>query len=289
MTTPPRWPQFFMALLLLGASSACVTVVPMQTASVVPKGAYRLGGSSTITGYCGVSLRAFTILTGSSRYLQDCNAVPLGYTVPELRLGARHGVAEGFDLGASLQAQAVVGRGYQAGLFVDGKKELWTRPLDDGRRQILSVGPGVGYTTLQITSQTPWTSVGVFDVALPVYFGHETQSFELVAGVKYVERFLFSQRVDGSPREVLADGDFGLSVGMFSRGPTKFGMEIGYQTGVGRPLGGLFNVSLGVTWDVGLPEKAAPPTAQVPPPPVPATSAPATPSPPPAPAGATPL
>lgn len=283
MTHPPRWPQFFVALMLLAASSACVTVVPMQTASVVPKGAYRVGGASTITGYCGVSLMPFTLFAGNSRFLQDCNAVPRGVPLPELRLGARHGIADTFDLGASFQFEAMVDRGYQAGLFVDGKKEVWSRPLGEGRRQILSVGPGVGYTTVQITSQTPSASVGVFDAALPVYFGHETDRFEWVVSVKYVERFLFSQRVDGSPREMLADGDFGLSVGMFGRGPTKFGMELGYQTGVGRPLGGMFNVTLGVTWDLGLPEK---PAAEPPPAPVSAPVAPeppaAAPAPPPA-------
>jgi len=256
MTHPPRWPQFSVAVLLLGMGSGCVTVVPMQTASVVPKGAYRVGGASTITGYCGVSLQPFTLLMGNSRFLNDCNAVPLGFPTPELRLGARHGVADGFDLGASLAAEATLGRGYQAGLFIDGKKEVWTRPLEGGRRQILSVGPGVGYTSVQITNQTPSASVGVLDLALPVYFGHETERFEWVASVKYVERFLFSQRVDGSAREMLADGDFGLSVGMFGRGPTKFGVEFGYQTGVARPWGGLFNVTVGVTWDLGLPEPA---------------------------------
>ena len=255
------------ATLLLCATSACVTVVPMQTASVVPRGAYRVGGATTVTGYCSVSLGpAGGVLEWLARGnpgrglrgLDACNAIPLGLPTPELRLGGRHGIADGMDLGVSLEGEATLGRGYQLGTFLDLKKEAWTRPLDGGRRQLVSVAPGVGYTSVQITDRVDTPSIGVVDVALPVYFGHETGKYELVAGAKYVERFIFSDHDGDGRREMLADGDLGLSFGFFSRGTTKFGLELGYQSALSRPLGGLFNLSAGVTWDLGLPEPAAP-------------------------------
>ncbi|MHB8873130.1 MAG: hypothetical protein ACYC8T_05530 [Myxococcaceae bacterium] len=277
-----------MAVLSLGLFAGCVTVVPMQTASVVPKGGYRVGGSNTITGYCSVSLDPG----------KQCNAIPLGVPTPELRFGARHGIAQGLDLGASLQGEATLGRiespldnprGYQLGLFVDAKKELWSRPLGEGRRQLVSAALGLGYTSLQITSGSNSNNslVGVVDLALPVYFGHETRSMELVVGVKYVERFLFSYRRSDDRREMLADGDLGLSFGFFGRGRTRLGVEFGYQTGVARPWGGLFNISAGVTWDLGLPEvvepKALPePAAGTPPAPAPAPATAPAPAPAPA-------
>ncbi len=248
MTWLPRFPQISVALLA-ALGPGCVTVVPMQTASVVAPGAYRLSGSATLSTWCSVSLDP----------AHNCNAgFAGGVPLPEARVGARHGLQGGFDLGSSLQAEVSVGRGYQLGLYADAKKEVWERETPAGHRQLLSVAPGLGYTAYEITSGSSGSGVGVLDAALPVYFGHQSGNLEWVAGAKYIERFIFTD-VDGDGRrELLPLGELAVSVGLFAGGATKFGVELAYQSGVDRPWGGLFNISAGVLWDVGLADAPAP-------------------------------
>jgi hypothetical protein len=135
--------------------------------------------------------------------------------------------------------------------LVDLKKELYSRDLGDGRRQILSIGPGVGFTDQQIDRFGGSTNLGTVELAAPVYFGHQFETVELVFSARFFERLLFTDKNGDEKRDLAPSEEFGLAVGLFGRGKTKQGLELGYQSSFSYPGGGVFLLSLGISFDVG--------------------------------------
>jgi hypothetical protein len=239
------WARRFFVAGLAAASAACITPIPQQTASTVRPGVYRLGGQTSVSPWCGVGLDP----------VGNCAAFPRGLPVPEGRLNARHGLGERTDLGLSahLSTVASYGRapellGSRAGLFVDAKHELWERPLGDDRRQLLSAGLGLGVNAEQLFSNRVVTANG-FDLALPLWFGHQTRALEWVVSPRFVERFSFVGTT--TPREVRAFGWFGLTAGFFTRSSTRLGVTLDYFAPTVLPTQGAFTLNLGLSWDVG--------------------------------------
>ncbi len=230
--------------LLLGLGVGCTTVVPLQTASTVPRGTWRTGGQIAVSPWCSVSRDV----------ANQCAYLPEGLPLPELRLQGRTGVAEGTDVGASLLASAQLAPDpastplVRTGLYVDGKRELLSRELGDGRRQVLSIAPGVG---LALTPVAPrWAMSPDLDVALPVFFGHQSQGWEWVVGAQVQERVRWRLTEADPERQVQARTEVGLSVGAFRRNPAGVAYQLGYVAPVDRLGGGRLTFVFGWVFDL---------------------------------------
>ena len=230
--------------LLLGLGVGCTTVVPLQTATTVPRGTWRVGAQVAVSPWCSLSRDV----------ANQCAYLPEGLPLPELRLQGRTGVAEGTDVGASLLASAQLAPDpgstpvVRTGLYVDGKRELLSRELGDGRRQVLSVAPGVGFA---LTPVAPRWEVGPdLDVALPVFLGHQSQGWEWVVGAQVQERVRWRLGEADPERQVRARTEVGLSVGAFSRGSAKVAYQLGYVAPVDRLGGGRLTFVFG--WVIDL-------------------------------------
>ncbi len=230
--------------LLLGSllGSACTTVVPLQTASTVPRGTWRVGGQAALSPWCGVS----------GDVANRCAFLPEGTPLPELRLQGRTGVAEGTDVGVSLlgAAEVLAGLGpvVRGGVYVDGKRELLSRELGGERRQVLSVAPGVGFALTPVVPRGG--PAPDLDVALPVLFGHQTAGWEWVAGAQVLERFQWRMAEADPGQRWRARTELGLSAGVFSRGPARTAYQLSYVAPVDRLAGGRLTFGFGLVFDV---------------------------------------
>ncbi len=222
------------------ALAGCSTVVPHQTATTLPAGAYRLGAQLSATPWCG-----FAVPPSQA----SCASWPRGPPTPELRLNARYGVTDGFDLGASFHGAAVLGRSYRLGLYVDGKAELWSRELGEGRRQVLSIAPGLGYHSEEVP--TSITGLAELNVALPLLFGHRGELLEWVFGAGAIERLQFadSQAGDGT-RSLYPDTQFLLLTGVTLNRRWRPGVQLTFQAPVTLPGYGLFTLSFALSYDL---------------------------------------
>ncbi len=232
-------PLLSLALLL---GPGCTTVVPLQTASTVPRGTWRVGGQAAVSPWCGLSRDV----------ANQCAFLPEGTPLPEVRLQGRTGVAEATDVGVSLFASAEVPAGLgpvvRGGVYVDGKRELFSRGLGGERRQVLSVAPGVG---LALTPVVPRGGPAPdLDVALPVLFGHQTEGWEWVAGAQVLERFQWRMAEADPEQRWRARTEVGLSVGAFSRGPARTAYQLSYVAPVDRLSGGRLTFGFGLVFDV---------------------------------------
>jgi hypothetical protein len=232
--------SMFTAALLPAAG--CTTVVPLQTASTVSRGTWRVGGQVALSPWCSLSRDV----------ANRCASLPEGTPLPELRLQGRTGVAEGTDVGVSLfgSAQVPAGQGaaVRGGVYVDGKRELFSRELGGERRQVLSVAPGVG---LALSPVSPRGGVAPdVDVALPVLFGHQTEGWEWVTGAQVLERLQWRAEAVDPERRFRASTEVGLLLGAFSRTPARTAWRLSYVTPVDRPAGGRLTLGFGLVFDV---------------------------------------
>lgn len=224
------------ALGLLAAG--CGTVIPLQTASTVPRGSYRVGGQLNVAPWCSVT---------SSLTL--CQVAPLGapgtpvVPMPELRLNGRYGAADRLDLGLSLH---VLPAPFRAGAFLDGKLELWSRPHGEGR-QVLSLGLGAGVTAGPSFAGTP--GISQVELGLPLFYGHPLGPVDLVGSARVLERLAFVDTLSGGPREVLGVTELGLTAGVLTRGNPGVGVQLGYSASVGLLDRGPFSLSVGGWYD----------------------------------------
>ncbi len=229
-----------LCVLLLGAG--CTTVVPLQTSSTVPRSTWRAGGQAALSPWCGLSRDV----------ANRCAFLPEGTPLPELRLQGRMGVAEATDVGVSLLASAQVpaGLGWQVrgGVYVDGKRELFSRELDAERRQVLSVAPGVGFALSPVSPRGEHAPD--LELGLPVFFGHQSQGWEWVAGAQVLERFQWRPALADPEARWHARTEVGLSAGAFSRGPAKTAYQLSYVAPVERLSGGRLTFGFGLAFDV---------------------------------------
>ncbi len=112
------------------------------------------------------------------------------------------------------------------------------------RRQILSIGPGIGFTNLQRRFPD-----GVVELALPLYAGHQTERVEWVLALRPLGRVVWRGQF-GQPRRPGVETEAGLSLAAFGRGRVRFGAELGYQADPFQPQHGVFTLALGVFTDV---------------------------------------
>lgn len=223
-------------LLLLAASSllaGCATVVPMQTASVVPEGAWRVGGQLSAAGFC--SLYDVT----------DCHDYTDGIPFPEMRADVRRGLAPGFDLGASLQLQPVAfsaAKPIGAGLALDGKYEL----VRSGPHVVSTGLLGSGAISGRI-GLSPWWQA---ELAVPLFHGFRTREFEWVAGLNVSHRWVWTDSPGTSALSPLRTWRTGVSAGIFRRTPAGWSLQLTYLAQPAWPREGALLVQFGWFWQL---------------------------------------
>jgi len=221
--------------------SGCITAVPMQTASAVPRGVVRLGGEVSFSPWC-----SFTV-----NPLGNCALLVTGTPLPEVRGDVRMGLGDGFDFGASIRGGGVLNRGGQGGLLLDAKKEVFSSARSPGPRWLVSVAPGVAADLVTFWPTVPAVPPAVaFQVSMPAYVGYQTEAWEWVLGVRAQERFVAAQ---STPSAFLGVPEFGLSVAVFSQGHPRWGGQLSYQAPFELAASGMFTLSGAVLFDLGTP------------------------------------
>jgi hypothetical protein len=215
-------------LLLVG----CGTAVPMQTASVVERGTYRVGGQLS-GGYCDIS-NSFA-----------CNAYPDGIPLPALRANVRAGVAPRTDVGGSLQLQTMVyapERPLQVGVTLDGKRELAR-----GGRHVLSGGVLAGGAVAGRLGLAPWLQT---EIGVPVFYGLQLAHHEIVASTWATYRALFPSVGGAQQLGTFHNVRYGVGLGFYRRAPAGWGFLVAYDTDSDPFLGGAVQAQIGWLWDL---------------------------------------
>lgn len=216
--------------------AGCATYAPLQTASTVTPGKYRLGAQVTGAPYCTLSLSPML-----------CTELPRAITVPELRLSARTGLVPRLDAGASVHAR-MAGETPVGGLALDAKGEAWSHPLGEGRLLISGAlgaggtfGPGLpgraGITQLEF--------------ALPLFLAYDRPGSEWLFSPRFVQRFRFIDVTGDSRREALGASELGFALGYVSKGTWSWGVQLEYHAPLAVPLRGPLTLTVGLLFDVG--------------------------------------
>lgn len=225
-----------LALLLL--ASACSTVAPMQTASVVAPGRFRVGGQLSGAAQCG----DFT--AGVLGFLGTCAAdYPDGIPLPEVRLDGRYGLPAGADLGLSLQVQGQLfapERALQTGLTADVKAEMARVEAGDVTH-VLSVGLLAGAA---VAGRLALPASGQVELGVPLRYGLQLRHWELVAGTHLGHRW------ELGPLGVVPRLQLGLSAGAYWRDPAGLALQLAYLTEPGRFRLGALQLQVGWFWDL---------------------------------------
>jgi hypothetical protein len=230
------------SVLALVLASSCATVLPMQPASVLPKGALRVGGQVTVAPLCGLS----------RNFGQDCGSRDGALDLPEVRLGARRGLGDDADFGFSF---AVLGslqsfRPLRLGLTLDGKREWWSRASSPGNRQIVSSNLGAQASAAFGDGNPGSRTMADFDGVASIQFGQQTDRFEFVVSVRYVHRFRLAEI--GAPlAPPLQQAPWTqVALGVFRRSPGSWGVQLGYFAPLNRLSTGALQVSYSLEFDV---------------------------------------
>ena len=233
--------SFRSCVVVLGASliSACATVTPMQTASVVDLHTFRIGGQVSTAGFCGDP-------AGGGVGLLRCTEYPDGIPLPELRANGRVGIARGADVGVSVLGQGQLfapERPFTLGLTLDAKKELLRIPMVNGPTHIFSAGLLFGANTAFRSGLQAW---GQVDWGVPLFYGLQFERLEVVLGATVSRR-----EVDGpTPSPDLTLPRVTFSLGLFRRAPAGLAVQLSYVTDPARFLRGAVQLQVGVFWDV---------------------------------------
>ena len=227
------------ATLLLSALAGCTTVTPMQTASTVDEGRWRVGAQLSAAGYCG-SFTAGPLV---------CSEFPDGAALPELRVNARRGMNVATDVGLSLQLAGQVlapSRPFQAGLTIDVKHALLSGALGPAR-QVLSLGVLAGGAVSGRLALRPYLQA---EWGLHLLYGVQTSRFEWVAGVAISQRNLFNE-VGGRPALPVVRSDrVGFTLGLYRRLSAGWVLQLGYLGDPARLADGALQIQYGVFWDL---------------------------------------
>jgi hypothetical protein len=218
--------------------AGCSTITPMQTASVVDPGHFRVGGQLSFAAFCGDIPQGVVGLT-------RCVEFPDGIPLPELRANGRYGITKRLDVGVSVQGQGQVvapNRVFQLGVTADIKGELFRVPTS-GPTHLMSAGfltgaAAAGRLSIPLSSQFEW--------GLPIFYGLQFKSIELVANVTPA----FRHGVNGVTRVPSNDVRLGFSLGVFRRNPAGLGIQLSYLTDPLRFSSGAIQLQLGFVFDV---------------------------------------
>jgi hypothetical protein len=235
--------------LLFTLLSACATVVPMQTASVVDRGTMRVGGQLSAAGYCG------DITGGLLLGLTRCTEYPDGVPLPELRANARYGLGSGFDVGLSAQAQAQViapERIFQFGLTADVKGELLRIPTD-GPTHVVSTGL-LGGAALSGRFGVPlWAQL---EWGVPVFYGLQFSRWEIALGASVSQRLVLP-RLGNSSLPPVDSVRAGITLGLFRRNPSAWALQLSYLADPARFSTGAIQLQFGWFFDIAFDAKPA--------------------------------
>lgn len=223
-----------LALAVCVLGGGCASTLPLQTASTVPHGAYRVSGDITHPTMC-------SFLVG------ECADVPGSPVTPELRVAARYGAFGRQDVGLSAAAAASLGGGSHVSMLVDTKREVWRSTGSTLPGYLVSVGLGAGYREWAYDAGG---RDGAVSFAVPVYFGRQFDSLELTFGVRVIEELHFLDRGATSRRELSPWTVYGLSIGLFGRARAAPAFELSYQAPVALAASGTFLLSAGVLFDL---------------------------------------
>lgn len=221
--------------------AGCATVTPMQTASTLEDGHWRLGGQLTSAGYCG----AF-----EGPVPTDCSEYPDGFPLPELRANARRGLRHQSDVGGSLQLAGQLWapvRSLQVGLTFDGKHELWSAGSTDRAKQILSVGFLVAGAVSGRLSVPPYLQ---YEWGPSLFYGVQTSRFEWVTSVSVSQRTLVNTAGAASSVPMLVSERIGLTLGLFRRAPARWAVQLSYLTPPTHFDHGALQLQIGWFWDL---------------------------------------
>lgn len=227
------------ALALACAAAGCATVVPMQTASVVPDDRWRAGGQVSTATFCSLS------------DVTQCHDYPDGLHLPELRLDVRRGLGASMDLGASVQVLPAVlsaERPLQVGLTLDAKRELLRRSTTAGNAHVLSAGLQLFGAMAGRAQLAPWLQA---ELAIPLHYGFQTERFEWVAGLSLSRRSTWPSVGDRRYPWSYDTWRVGGSFGLYRRAPSGWAVQLGYLTRAERPSTGALLLQLGWLWDLG--------------------------------------
>lgn len=229
-----------MAVPLALFLSGCFSALPLRTASAVEDDTWRLSGQLDLAPWCGFA----------QNLPERCTDLPEGIPLPQLRLDARRGVRPGADLGASLQLATQLapgsrfdGAGVRFGASGSWHQELVDWPLEGERRRVLALAPTLSAAAR--TSGARGELAPEFEVALPLYFGHQLEAFELVGRVGLGERLTLTPSAADPLERLTARTEVLLGFGAFKRQPTGPGFWAGYEASAARPLDGRFLLSFG--------------------------------------------
>jgi hypothetical protein len=217
--------------------TGCTTVVPMQTASAVDRGRFRVGGQLSTSVYCGS-------LAEGGLGVTRCTEYPDGVPIPELRASGRYGLGHGFDVGASLQGTGAIfapERPFQLGTSIDVKGEVLRVPTS-GPTHLVSIGLLGGAAVAWRLGLEAWPQV---EWAVPLFYGLQFQHWELVASANVSHRFTQSPHLSPSTDTVRT----GFSLGLFHREPAGFAVQLGYSTDPARFSYGTFQLQFGLFFD----------------------------------------
>lgn len=215
------------------ALTGCATIVPMQTASVVDEGAWRIGGQASAAAFCNLA------------DVTKCHDYPDGIQTPEVRANVRRGVGLRADLGASLQLQPVLfspERPLQVGLTLDLKRE-WLRVERSGLTHVLSAGLLGAIAISGRANLAPWFQA---EVGVPVFYGLQTHSWEVVFGISAADRTVFSP----GPTPRTDKLRIGASLGLFRRAPGHWAAQLTYLTDARALSAGSLALQFALFWDV---------------------------------------
>lgn len=225
------------AFLLLVATSACTTVTPMQTASVVAPRALRLGGQLGTAGFCGNPTGAGGIFS--------CTDYPDGVPLPELRANGRYGLGHAMDVGVSLEGQGTLfapQKVLQLGATFDVKRELVHVRAGNVEHIVslglLGAGRVAGRFGLPLTTTVEW--------AVPLFYGVQFEKVEVVLGAAAVDRFV----TEPGPTGAFHTPRLNLTLGVFKRNPAGVAVQLGWLVHPLDLTAGALQLQVGLFFDV---------------------------------------
>jgi hypothetical protein len=236
-----------LAIAAASLAGACGTITPLQTASTVDPGVWRLGAQLSASPYC-------TLTNDPSG---NCYKIPLpNLPLPQLRLAARAGVFPRIDAGLSIHGTRIVSLagglsgGFRAGALLDGKVEVWSTPTQSGRH-LVAAAAGIGSALEWWSTPTGSQLTPDLELVVPIFYGYQTRWMEFVVSPRFMERLTYIDITGDGRREVLEQPWLGLAIEFFTRGPDRWAFGLEYASPTGGLHRGAWTISVGFMLDLG--------------------------------------
>ncbi|HZA52314.1 MAG TPA: hypothetical protein VE549_16325 [Myxococcaceae bacterium] len=235
------------AIVTASLAAGCETITPLQTASTVDPGMWRVGAQLSASPYCTVTLDP----TG------NCYIVPGNLPIPQLKLAARAGVFPRVDAGLSIQGSGTVPVAphpppsyLRMGALLDAKVEVWSASTESGRH-LVAAAAGVGSSLERWSTPSAPLALPDLELVVPIFYGYQTPELELVASPRFMERFTFIDITGDGRREVLEQPWLGLALRAITRGPQRWAFGLDYSAPTWGLHQGAWTISVGFMLDLG--------------------------------------